>query len=174
VNPAPAQPIDFKEIGAADYFIPNESEAETISGMPVHSSDEAKKCAEFLLRQGMRKVVITLGERGSLVAGSDGLEIIPAFKVRVVDTTGAGDAFIGSFAVFLSEGLPEMEALTRANLYAALSTTKAGTQKSFVAGQNSKGVAQSRCAPVNGLCQSVKIKLSNCSAYVVGIPSWKS
>jgi len=131
VNPAPAQPIDFKEVGAADYFIPNESEAETITGMPVHSIDQAKECAEFLLRQGMQKVVITLGERGSLVAGSDRMELIPAFKVQAVDTTGAGDAFIGSFAVFLGEGLPEKEALTRANLYAALSTTKVGTQKSF-------------------------------------------
>jgi ribokinase len=99
--------------------------------MPVHSVDDAKKCAEFLLRQGMRRIVITLGERGCLVAGSEGWEIIPAFKVQAVDTTGAGDAFIGSFAVFLGEGLPEKEALTRANLYAALSTTKVGTQKSF-------------------------------------------
>src|SRR6266851_5493261 len=131
VNPAPAQPVDFKELGAADYLIPNESEASTIAGMPVQSIDDAKKCAEFLLRQGIRRVVITLGERGSLVAGPDGMELIPAFKVQAVDTTGAGDAFIGSFAVFLGEGLPEKEALTRANLYAALSTTKVGTQKSF-------------------------------------------
>jgi ribokinase len=131
VNPAPAQPVDFKEVGTADYFIPNESEAETITGMPVHSIDEAKNCAESLLRQGMRKVVITLGERGSLVASPDGVELIPAFKVHAIDTTGAGDAFIGSFAVFLGEGLPEKEALTRANVYAALSTTKVGTQKSF-------------------------------------------
>ena len=131
VNPAPAQPIDFKEISAADYFIPNESEAETITGMTVHSTEEAKNCAEFILLQGLRKVIITLGERGSLVAGSNGMELIPAFKVKAVDTTGAGDAFIGSFAVFLGEGLPEKEALTRASLYAALSTTKVGTQKSF-------------------------------------------
>jgi ribokinase len=131
VNPAPAQPVDFKEVGAADYFIPNESEAETITGMPVHSIDDARKCAEFLLRQGMRRVVITLGERGSLAAGPERMELIPAFKVQAVDTTGAGDGFIGSFAVFLSEGLPEEEALPRANLYAALSTTKVGTQKSF-------------------------------------------
>jgi len=131
VNPAPAQPVDFKELGAADYFIPNESEAEAITGMPVHSVDEAKKCAEFLLRQKMKRVVITLGERGALVAGPDRMELIPAFKVQTIDTTGAGDAFIGSFAVFLGEGLPEEEALPRANLYAALSTTKVGTQKSF-------------------------------------------
>ena len=131
VNPAPAQPVDFKQVGSADYFIPNESEAEVITGMPVHSIDDAKKCAEYLLGQGMRRIVITLGERGSLLAGSEGMELIPAFKVQAVDTTGAGDAFIGSFAVFLGEGLPEKEALTRANLYAALSTTKVGTQKSF-------------------------------------------
>jgi ribokinase len=131
VNPAPAQSVDLKEVGAADYFIPNESEAEVITGMPVHSIDDAKKCAEYLLGQGMRRIVITLGERGSLLAGSEGMELVPAFEVQAVDTTGAGDAFIGSFAVFLGEGLPEKEALTRANLYAALSTTKVGTQKSF-------------------------------------------
>jgi ribokinase len=131
VNPAPAQPIDFKQVGAADYFIPNESEAEAITGMPVHSIDDAKKCAEILLRQGMRRVVITLGERGCLAAGPDRVELIPSFKVQAVDTTGAGDAFIGSLAVFLSEGMPEEEAFPRANLYAALSTTKVGTQKSF-------------------------------------------
>jgi ribokinase len=131
VNPAPAQPVDYKEAGAADYFIPNESEAEAITGMPVDSIDDARKCAEFMVRQGMRRVVITLGERGSLAAGQDRMELIPAFKVHTVDTTGAGDAFIGSFAVFLSEGLPEEEALPRASLYAALSTTKVGTQKSF-------------------------------------------
>ena len=131
MNPAPAQPVEYKEVGAADYFIPNESEAEAITGIPVHSIDDARKCAEFLLRQGMRRVVITLGEHGSLAAGPDRMELIPAFKVQPVDTTGAGDAFIGSFAVFLSEGLPEEEALRRANLYAALSTTKVGTQKSF-------------------------------------------
>jgi ribokinase len=131
VNPAPAQPVDFKEVGTPDYFIPNESEAETITGMRVQSVEEAKKCAAFLLRQGMKRVVITLGERGALVAGPGHMELIPAFKVQAVDTTGAGDAFIGSFAVFLGEGLPEEEALPRANLYAALSATKVGTQKSF-------------------------------------------
>src|SRR6266700_4242093 len=132
VDPAPAQPVDFEQVAAADYFIPNESEAEVISGMPVTSADEARKCAQFLLQQGMRRVVITLGERGCLVAGPEEVELIPAFKVQAVDTTGAGDAFIGSFAVFLGEGLQEKEALARANLYAALSTTKVGTQKSFL------------------------------------------
>jgi ribokinase len=132
VNPAPAQNVDFKQLSGVDYFIPNETEAELITGMPVHSLEEATKCANFLLRQGMKRVVLTLGERGALLGGPEGTELIPTFKVDTVDTTGAGDAFIGSFAVFLGEGLPEKEALTRANLYAALSTTGVGTQKSFV------------------------------------------
>jgi len=132
VNPAPAQPVDLQKLCAADYFIPNESEAEAITGIPVHTVDDAKKCAEYLLGKGLRRVVITLGARGCFVAGADGAGLIPAFKVQSVDTTGAGDAFIGSFAVFLGEGIPEKEALLRANLYAALSTTKVGTQKSFL------------------------------------------
>lgn len=132
VNPAPAQPVDFEQLRGAAYFIPNETEAELITGIPVHSVEEAKKCANFLLSKGIKRIVLTLGERGCLLAGPEGAELIPPFKVNAVDTTGAGDAFIGSFAVFLGEGFPEKEALARANLYAALSTTKAGTQKSFV------------------------------------------
>ena len=131
VNPAPALPLDFKEVAAADYFVPNESEAEAITGIPVRTLDDARKSAEYLLAQGLSHVVITLGERGSLLATSEGLELIPAFKVDPIDSTGAGDAFIGSFAVFLAEGLTDKEALTRASLYAALSTTRVGTQKSF-------------------------------------------
>jgi ribokinase len=131
VNPAPALPLDFKEAASADYFVPNESEAEAITGIPVHTLEDAKKCADYLLAQGLSRVVITLGERGSLLATSQSLELIPAFKVDPIDSTGAGDAFIGSFAVFLAEGLPDKEALSRASLYAALSTTRVGTQKSF-------------------------------------------
>jgi ribokinase len=131
LNPAPALAPDFNEIVAADYFVPNESEAETITGIPVHNVEGAKNCAEHLLARGLARVVITLGERGSLLATSEGMELIPAFKVDPIDSTGAGDAFIGSFAVFLAEGLVGKEALTRASLYAALSTTRVGTQTSF-------------------------------------------
>jgi ribokinase len=131
VNPAPAQPVEIVELRGADYFIPNESEAETITKLQVHSIEESERCAAALLQQGLRKVILTLGEKGSLLAGADGSEIIPSFSVTAKDTTGAGDAFIGSFAVFLAEGFSEKEALQRANLYAALSTTRVGTQKSF-------------------------------------------
>ncbi len=131
VNPAPGQPVDMRALADLDYFVPNESEAETITGMPVRNLEDAKKCAEKLLSGGIRRVIITLGSNGSLLAGRDGQEHVPAFRVKSVDSTGAGDAFIGSFAVFLGEGLNEREAVRRANLYAGLSTTGVGTQKSF-------------------------------------------
>ena len=131
VNPAPAQPVDLKALEGLDYFVPNESESETIAGMPVKNVDDAKKVAEKLLSGGVKRVIITLGANGSLLAGREGMEHLPAFPVKSVDSTGAGDAFIGSFAVFLGEGLAEREAVRRANLYAGLSTTGVGTQKSF-------------------------------------------
>jgi len=131
LNPAPAQPIDINLVADLDYFVPNESEAEAISGMPVRNLDDARRCAGKLLASGIRRVIITLGANGSLLAGSEGMEHVPAFNVKSVDSTGAGDAFIGSFATFLGEGLPEREAVKRANLYAGLSTTGVGTQKSF-------------------------------------------
>jgi ribokinase len=132
VNPAPALPASVADICGADYFIPNESEAELITGMPVHSIDEAKACAKALLAQGFRRVLITLGARGSLLSDAAGASLMPPYAVNPVDTSGAGDAFIGSLAVFLSEGLAERDAVARANLYAALSTTGVGTQKSFL------------------------------------------
>jgi ribokinase len=131
VNPAPAQPVDLKALDGLDYFVPNESEAETIAGMPVRNVEDAKKVAEKLVSGGVKRVILTLGANGSLLAGGEGMEHLPAFPVKSVDSTGAGDAFIGSFAVFLGEGLAEREAVRRANLYAGLSTTGVGTQKSF-------------------------------------------
>jgi ribokinase len=131
VNPAPALPANLAELAAAEYFIPNETEAEVITGLAVQSTEEARKCAAALLQKGFRKIILTLGARGSLLASAEGAESIAPFAVAPKDTTGAGDAFIGSFAVFLAEGLPEREALSRANLYAALSTQRVGTQKSF-------------------------------------------
>jgi ribokinase len=132
LNPAPAQPLDIDLVALADYFIPNESEAETISGMKVRSVDEAKACATALVGKGLKRVIITLGDKGALLATRNGVDWLPGFRVATLDTTGAGDAFTGSFAVFLAEGLPERDAIAHANLYAALSTTGVGTQKSFV------------------------------------------
>src|SRR6185437_15344083 len=131
VNPAPAVPASLADLVGADYFIPNETEAELITGLPVQTTEQAGACAKALLGKGFRRVLITLGARGALLADSTGHMYIPPFSVTAVDTTGAGDAFIGSLAVFLAEGLPEKDAIARASLFAALSTTRVGTQKSF-------------------------------------------
>jgi ribokinase len=131
VNPAPAQAIDTASLAGLDYFVPNESEAETITGIRVGTVEDAEKCAGMLLGGGMKRVIITLGANGSLLAGENLNEHVSAFRVQSIDSTGAGDAFIGSFAVFLAEGIAEKEAVRRANLYAGLSTTGIGTQKSF-------------------------------------------
>jgi ribokinase len=131
LNPAPAQPVDLGALKDLDYFVPNETEAETITGLPVKNVDDAKKCAEKFVAGGIRRVIITLGTNGSLLSTREGSEHVPPFAVNAIDSTGAGDAFIGSFAVFLGEGVPEKEAVRRANLYAGLSTTGVGTQKSF-------------------------------------------
>jgi len=132
VNPAPAQPVDIRALGGVDYFAPNETEAETITGMPVQTIEDATACARHLMSQGLQRVIVTLGAKGALLATRDAVELVPPFKVDTKDTTGAGDAFIGSFAVFLGEGMAERDAIAHANLYAALSTMNAGTQKSFV------------------------------------------
>jgi ribokinase len=131
LNPAPAQAIEVRELTGLDYFIPNESEAEAITGIAVRNVDDAKQCANGLVSEGIHRVILTLGSKGSLLAGHDLSEHVPAFTVKSIDSTGAGDAFIGSFAVFLAEGAPELDAVRRANLYAGLSTTGIGTQKSF-------------------------------------------
>ena len=131
LNPAPGQSLDLTQVAAADYVIPNETEAEALSGMPVTTLDEARACAHSLLDGGLRHVIVTLGANGALCASSDGVEHMPGHRVDPVDTSGAGDAFVGSFAAFLLSGCSESEAVAHANVYAALSTLGTGTQMSF-------------------------------------------
>lgn len=131
LNPAPAQAVDLAALEGLDYFVPNEHEAEAIVGSTVKSVEDAGRCAQKFLASGILRVIVTLGANGSLIATRQGGVHVPAFSVNAIDSSGAGDAFIGSFAVFLAEGVPEEEAVRRANLYAALSTTGVGTQKSF-------------------------------------------
>jgi ribokinase len=132
LNPAPGQQIDLQQAANADYLIPNESEAEALTGIVVRDTEAAQRCAAHLIASGVRRVIITLGENGAWIADADGSRPVLPFAVDPVDTSGAGDAFIGSFACFLSAGYDESEALARASLYAALSTLGVGTQKSFV------------------------------------------
>ena len=144
LNPAPGQPLDLEAAACADYVTPNETEAEALAGVPVTNMDEARVCAQKLLDRGLPRVVITLGANGCLLATSAGMQHVPPFAVTPVDTTGAGDAFTGSLACFLAEGCVETEALSRANLYAALSTLAPGTQKSFVTRERFEQARSSR------------------------------
>jgi ribokinase len=132
LNPAPGQALDLTEIAAADYLIPNETEAEALTGSPVTTVDEARACAREIMKRGVARVIVTLGANGALYADRESIDHLPGYPVEAKDTTGAGDAFIGSFAAFLLSGYPEREAVERANVYAALSTLSAGTQMSFV------------------------------------------
>ncbi|HYM24203.1 MAG TPA: ribokinase, partial [Vicinamibacterales bacterium] len=132
VNPAPALPVDLESLRGADYIIPNETEAQMLTGLPVATAQQIAVCAQTFVDRGARAAVITLGERGVWMTSGSRSERIPGVALKTVDTTGAGDAFIGSFAAFLAEGIDEREALARANHYAALSTTTVGTQKSFL------------------------------------------
>jgi ribokinase len=132
LNPAPGQAVEPGWLAHVDYLLPNETEAEILSGLPVRSVDDAATCARRLLAGGARRVVVTLGANGALFADGTAVEHVPGVAVDTVDSTGAGDAFIGSLAVMLAEGVADIDAIRRANLYAALSTTRVGTQKSFV------------------------------------------
>lgn len=147
LNPAPAQALEASELPNVDYLVPNESEAEALTGMPVGNVKEAEACSKRLLENGPQRVIVTLGANGALCAGAEGIHHVPAFPVHAVDTTGAGDAFIGSFGCFLSSGCDELEAISRANLYAALSTLRVGTQTSFVTHEQFEAEWRVRGAP---------------------------
>ena len=115
----------------ASFLIPNETELAILTDMPVESDDEVSAAAQSLVRQGVETVIVTLGARGSLLATREGARRIAPVKVQAVDTTGAGDAFIGSFARYLASGLSLEAALTEATRYSAFSVTRHGAQKSF-------------------------------------------
>jgi ribokinase len=131
-NPSPAQDEISTEFYAhIDILCLNESEIERLTGMPVTTLEEATAAAQMLLSRGPRMIISTLGERGSLLVTSEESQHIPAPSVRAVDTTGAGDAFMGSLAYYLAEGQPIVEAMQRANRIAAISVQSPGTQSSF-------------------------------------------
>jgi len=131
LNPAPAAPLPDELLGLCDLCVPNETETESLTGRPVTTVQDATAAGRMLLRRGPRVVIITLGARGALLLDGETPHHIPSVEVDAVDPTGAGDAFIGSLAVFLAEGAPLAKAVSRANAVAALSVTRVGTQLSF-------------------------------------------
>lgn len=131
LNPAPALadlPPDL--FGLADVFCPNEPETELLLGHPLAAGGEADAAAGLAAR-GAGAVIITLGERGCLVHADGVTTRLPADAVEARDTTGAGDAFVGSLAYFVARGETLVEAAARANHVAAISVQAPGTQTSF-------------------------------------------
>ena len=126
LNPAPASEISKEFFNYIDYFTPNETEAEFYTGIKITNEKEAKEASIKLLKFGLKKVIITLGEKGLFY--SDGNEDIylKATPVKAIDTTGAGDAFNGSLAFALSQNKPIKDSLNLANQVAGLSTLKLG------------------------------------------------
>ena len=126
LNPAPASKITKEFYNNIDYFTPNETEAEFYTGIKITNEKEAKQAAVKLINLGIRKVIITLGEKGLFYF--DGIEeiCIKACDVKAIDTTGAGDAFNGGLAFGLSKEKPIKECLELANKVAGISTTKLG------------------------------------------------
>jgi len=131
LNPAPARPIPAALLSLVDVLIPNESETAYLAGTEVGDQAQAEAAAHSLRDSGVGTVVLTLGERGAMLAWVGGTELFPAFDVTPVDTTAAGDAFVAGFAVALAEGRSLAEAVRWGNAAGALATTKMGAQPSL-------------------------------------------
>jgi ribokinase len=132
LNPAPAAELPDELLQLTDLFAPNEVEAAMLTGLPTDTLEQAETAARALQARGPKTVVITLGKRGALFVEGDGaVQHIPAQEVQAVDTTGAGDSFVGSLAYFLGAGRPLRESVEKAAAIATQSVLKTGTQTSF-------------------------------------------
>lgn len=127
LNPAPYQAIPDELLSMVDIITPNETEASALSGVKVTGLESAEEAARKLMERGAKRVVITLGGNGSLIVTDKLVKHVKSRKVKVVDTTGAGDAFNGGFVVALAEGKDIVEAAEFASIVGALSVTKLGT-----------------------------------------------
>lgn len=127
LNPAPAGKIDEDLLKDVDYITPNETEAEFFTGIRVIDEETAAKAAACFLAKGVGNVIITLGKAGVYAKTKDFEGMVPSFRVKAVDTTGAGDAFNGGFCAALAEGKSVKDAILFANALAAISVTRQGT-----------------------------------------------
>lgn len=127
-NPAPAEPFPAALFPLCDYIAPNESEAAALVGFALDSLDDARRAGDALLAKGARNALITLGERGALLHSRTNSIHVPAVAAgTVIDTAGAGDAFVGGFAAAIADGTAPAEAVRFGCTVAGLSVTKRGT-----------------------------------------------
>jgi ribokinase len=131
LNPAPARELPDELIANVNYILPNETELNLLTAVPVKDIPSAQDAARALLARGAKNVIVTLGEKGALAVSSDHTTHVEAYNVKVVDTTAAGDAFIGGFASALLQDVKTEDALKYANASGALATTKFGAQPSL-------------------------------------------
>ena len=134
LNPAPAplpEQIPEDIWGKIDYFTPNETELLKLTGQDILSMENVKKGAEGLIQQGVKNVLVTLGDKGVFFHDGMNTEVFLARKVEAVDTTAAGDCFSGAFVTGLAEGKNVAEAVAMANLASSLAVTRKGAQSSI-------------------------------------------
>jgi ribokinase len=132
LNPAPAHPeLDVSRLAGLTFLVPNQTELALLSGLPTGTVAQNEAAARSLIARGIRTVVVTLGGDGALLVTAESVRHVPAVKVKPVDTTGAGDAFIGSFAHHYALSHDVEGSLRQAVRYAAHSITRPGTQKSY-------------------------------------------
>jgi ribokinase len=128
LNPAPAAALSDEMLSLCDYVTPNESEAEALTGIPVATVADAARAADALLARGVGAVIVTLGANGALYRDKTRSVHVPVISAGpVVETTGAGDAFNGGFAVALSEGRDVLDAIRFGCATAGISVTRKGT-----------------------------------------------
>lgn len=132
LNPAPAADLPDGMLALCDFVTPNETEAEALTGIAISSPTDAKRAADALLTMGAGAAIITLGEIGAIYHDGETTLHVPSFKVgKVIETTGAGDAFNGGFAAALSRGMTPADAVSFGNATAGISVTRAGTAPSM-------------------------------------------
>lgn len=127
LNPAPARPLPAALLAQTDYLLPNQSELRLLAD----GEADVNRAAARLMAEGVRNLVVTLGEEGALLVTAENQEHLPAFRVPVMDTVAAGDAFAGAFCVALAEGKPLHEAVLWGNAAGAIAVTRPGAQPSM-------------------------------------------
>ena len=131
LNPAPYQALPENIYSQIDYLIPNEHEAQLMTGICIDSAESAKQAVQKIRRKGVAHVVITLGEKGCVYNDGEDVRFCPAEKVIPVDTTSAGDCFIGALITKLSQNIPIDEAVAFATKASAITVTREGASKSI-------------------------------------------